>query len=261
MSTSTKVVNTWLTQSKQGPIFTDWIVFLTFRFLTPRGFQGIEWSLLPCNWKHRPCRTASSEDNGRPLKRIKLEQSEIGTESDVVNLPNPHCGLSCQTQTILFAINMKANESKLNAVQVFLIGRDHGRCKPKKTLYPYHLTSSKHEQRHKMEINNTAELVCAEDGAPLYLVTKSKNQFLMHRELSLILFKARQWKLELPYPPYLHSLSCPPITPGLRFSFGSGEWRSDRDPWLSVLKRTMFGTIMCEFIRGEYSCCYHLFIM
>ena len=34
-----------------------------------------------------------------------------------------------------------------------------------------------------MEINNTAELVCAEEGFPVYLVTKAKNQFLLFREL------------------------------------------------------------------------------
>ena len=34
-----------------------------------------------------------------------------------------------------------------------------------------------------MEINNTAELVVGEAGSPLFLVTKAKNQFLMHREM------------------------------------------------------------------------------
>ena len=34
-----------------------------------------------------------------------------------------------------------------------------------------------------MEINNTAELVCGEEGFPVYLVTKAKNQFLIFREL------------------------------------------------------------------------------
>lgn len=33
--------------------------------------------------------TDSSDDPGRPLKRIKLEQGEMGTENDVVNLSNP----------------------------------------------------------------------------------------------------------------------------------------------------------------------------
>ncbi|CAK9042284.1 Uncharacterized protein SCF082_LOCUS32839 [Durusdinium trenchii] len=48
----------------------------------------------------------------------------------------------------------------------------------------------------RFQINNTAELVCGQDGAPLYLASRSKNQFLMHREL---------------------------------FSFGSGDWRTGND--------------------------------
>ena len=35
-------------------------------------------------------RTAADDDNGRPLKRIKLEQDELAAESDVVNLSNPY---------------------------------------------------------------------------------------------------------------------------------------------------------------------------
>ena len=39
--------------------------------------------------------------------------------------------------------------------------------------------------RQRVEINNTAELVVGEEGSPLYLVTKDKNQFLQFRELFL----------------------------------------------------------------------------
>ena len=41
------------------------------------------------------------------------------------------------------------------------------------------------ELRQRMEINNTAELVVGQEGSPLFLVTKDKNQFLQHRELFL----------------------------------------------------------------------------
>ena len=41
------------------------------------------------------------------------------------------------------------------------------------------------ELRQRMEINNTAELVVGQEGSPLYLVTKDKNQFLQYRELFL----------------------------------------------------------------------------
>ena len=37
-----------------------------------------------------------------------------------------------------------------------------------------------------MEINNTAELVVGKEGSPLFLMTRAKNQFLMHRELFLV---------------------------------------------------------------------------
>ncbi|CAL1150425.1 unnamed protein product [Cladocopium goreaui] len=74
-----------------------------------------------------PTRTPMDDETGRPHKRIKLEQSELATPDDVVNLSKPQ----------------------------------------------------------RMEINNTAELVVGQEGSPLYLVTKDKNQFLQYRELFL----------------------------------------------------------------------------
>ena len=40
-------------------------------------------------------------------------------------------------------------------------------------------------QRQKLVINNTAELICDVDGSSLFLASKSRNQFLMFRELFL----------------------------------------------------------------------------
>lgn len=39
------------------------------------------------------------------------------------------------------------------------------------------------QHRQKMEINNTAEMIVGEEGAPLFLVTKARNQFLQYREM------------------------------------------------------------------------------
>lgn len=39
--------------------------------------------------------------------------------------------------------------------------------------------------RYSFSINNIAEMVCGQDGVPLYLVSRGKNQFLTHRELFL----------------------------------------------------------------------------
>ena len=39
------------------------------------------------------------------------------------------------------------------------------------------------QHRQKMEINNTAEMVVGEEGSPLFLVTKARNQFLQYREM------------------------------------------------------------------------------
>eukprot|EP00435_Cladocopium_sp_Y103_P069260 s569_g33.t1 len=80
----------------------------------------------------------NTDDGGRPMKRIKLEESEVATEADVVNLQKPHT----------------------------------------------------------YQINNCAELVCGQEGSPLYLVSRNKNQFIVGREL---------------------------------FSFGSGDWRAGQD--------------------------------
>ncbi|CAK9067885.1 unnamed protein product, partial [Durusdinium trenchii] len=87
---------------------------------------------------HETERTTEADDLGSPLKRIKLEDSEIGKEADIANLQKPYI----------------------------------------------------------FQINNCAEMACGQDGAPLFLVSRGKNQFLMHREL---------------------------------FSFGSGDWRVNAD--------------------------------
>ncbi|CAL1125989.1 unnamed protein product [Cladocopium goreaui] len=87
---------------------------------------------------HETERAPSDEESSRPHKRIKLDDSELGKEADVVNLTKPY----------------------------------------------------------SFSINNIAEMVCGQDGVPLYLVSRGKNQFLTHREL---------------------------------FSFGSGDWRMSQD--------------------------------
>ncbi|CAK9042507.1 unnamed protein product [Durusdinium trenchii] len=87
---------------------------------------------------HEANERTKPDDEGRPLKRIKLEESELAKEADVVTLQKPY----------------------------------------------------------SFPINNCAELVCGENGMPLYLVSRGKNQFLMHREL---------------------------------FSFGSGDWRMNKE--------------------------------
>ncbi|CAL1160761.1 unnamed protein product [Cladocopium goreaui] len=87
-------------------------------------------------WHQEEQRT--NDEGGRPLKRIRLEESEMAKEADVVNLPNPHT----------------------------------------------------------FQINNCAEMVCSQEGTPVFLVSRNKNQFIVGREL---------------------------------FSFGSGDWRTGHD--------------------------------
>ena len=46
--------------------------------------------------------------------------------------------------------------------------------------------------RYSYSINNCAEMVCGQDGSPLFLVSRSKNQFLLHREMPLV---TKKWEV------------------------------------------------------------------
>ena len=60
--------------------------------------------------------------------------------------------------------------------------------------------------RFNLVINNVAELVVGEQGMPLYLVSRAKNQFLMHREMHLGCTHKQSYRFEIHI--YMYVLRC-----------------------------------------------------
>ena len=105
--------------------------------------------------------------------------------------------------------------------------------------------------RKTVAINNTVDLIAADDGKQLFLSSRSKNQFFDKRELLL------DFALCQPlFPRFMPCAIYPKLVLRgsfwpLRFSFGSGEWRDGPATWSNILKSPLMSRESNEELRCQ----------
>lgn len=119
-----------------------------------------------------PLRPSTADAAERPAKKIKLSDLTTCTEADIASLTKPY--LSCIG--VVPSNLIEFSGLFIIHFHIWTCGGFPATCFFIKRWKP---------ARRKFSINGSAELITDGSGEALYLVTRSRNQFLQHRELLL----------------------------------------------------------------------------
>lgn len=92
--------------------------------------------------------------------------------------------------------------------------------------------------RRKLSINGSSELITDGSGEVLYLVSRSRNQYLQFRELLFGSAMDCRFIIGIFFGGNYQISKILFVSPNqyhIRFSYGSGEWRNGADPWLHAV--------------------------
>ena len=151
------------------------------------------------------CRPAETDSAERPSKKIKLSDLKACTEADIASLQKPFLSTSLVYNFVvlwllpqswferfLVCSKKKVRSLPLSQIHDMIEGTINLQCSKRLVLMTVPF-SCQHALRRKFSINGSAEFITDMGGEKLFLVSRSRNQFLAFREMFPSLFIVSMW--------------------------------------------------------------------